>query len=275
MARFAACLAFSIVLIASAHSDCRAAPRIVSANGHFVIDGGDGRQLRDTALKGVVLKTRDNSGSIVEVRIDAIEPSSRLGVELYRLSVRDAGVRGGWRPYCAKGQDGRRRGFPIPVAATSIEEPAFTLVCTAGAQGKCVMRGYRPWAVTADGVSLERLFRACVRMMRADYCGDGTSFTRAGIRITSWDRAGIRQEPVVTPPFEAAWGVDGAVCLSRLRAPDIASIDRLLAHCPTMAERIRGDCRSISSAAGSGAVLWNAVPDSPIADGRRPRARLP
>lgn len=87
-----------------------------------------------------------------------------------------------------------------------------TFACATGAIGKCVLWGYAPDRVGAE------LHQACTRMVRADYCGDGTSFTKDGTQIDVFDARGI-----VAPAneasflFEAGWGENGAVCVSRTR----------------------------------------------------------
>lgn len=71
---------------------------------------------------------------------------------------------------------------------------------------------------TLDGVSLALYYQACVRMMRADYCGDGVGHTRNGTPIDLFDRIGVqRDEPAEGMTLEAAWGPEGAVCISHTR----------------------------------------------------------
>jgi hypothetical protein len=53
----------------------------------------------------------------------------------------------------------------------------FTIACRGiGAYAKCLDMGYKPWLGTAT----DNLHQTCVRMVRADYCGDGNSFTTNG-----------------------------------------------------------------------------------------------
>lgn len=68
----------------------------------------------------------------------------------------------------------------------SADAARFELVCTSGAQGKCVRFGYSP---------RQRLdaYNACVRMVRADYCGDGTSTTGGGTLIDAYDALGVQR----------------------------------------------------------------------------------
>ena len=79
-------------------------------------------------------------------------------------------------------------------------------------------------------------------MLRADFCGDGTSHTQDGTGVNLWDDPGIQQK-AYTPLwlFEAEWGVGGATCVStsRLYSLDLGTLDPLdtiadyaLLHCP-------------------------------------------
>lgn len=241
------------------------APRIEVTQAKFRIDLGDGRVVAGSDLVGVILHLRDGAGEPLAIRIDSVTAPSEQpasGLELYGLSRRDA--RGVWSPLCKPGADGRARGFPLPAAAPSEEDVAvnggaFSIACTAGARGKCVMLGYRPWAAAANGESLRPYFEACVRMMRADYCGDGRSFTRPGIRIDMWDRAGI-QTAQTDMPFEAAWGPNGAVCLTKVRVPALSSLADVLAACPRLARLPSSTCDPRSSRPANGALIWNGSP---------------
>src|SRR5204863_5686447 len=123
------------------------------------------------------------------------------------------------RPYCAADSDGRSRAIPLQgswaagAGTATRSADRVTFACTSGALGKCVRLGYKPWKMVA-GKPLAELHAACVRMVRADYCGDGRSHTRDGTRIDIWDRLGIqrRAEPADAPElFEAAWSPAGAV----------------------------------------------------------------
>lgn len=61
-----------------------------------------------------------------------------------------------------------------------------TFSCLNGALAKCIRFGYKPWK-TVNGQSLQEYHQACVRMVRADYCGDGTPHTKDGTRINIYD----------------------------------------------------------------------------------------
>jgi ADYC domain len=236
-------------------------PRIEVTDAKFKIDFGGGRVLRGADLVGVVMALRDRSGSPFEIRIDSVVAGedAAAGMELYGLSRRAAG--GVWSPLCKPGADGHALGFPLPSTIPSHDDSEadggdFSIACTAGARGKCVMLGYRPWATSATGKPLQPYFEACVRMMRADYCGDGRSSTQPGVRVDMWDSAGV-QDAQTDLPFEAAWSPDGAVCLAHVRVPDVATLEGVLHACPRLAMHPGADCESWSRRSDSGALIWN------------------
>ena len=216
----------------------------------FRLTLADGRVLRQEELPGTVLALGDDAGPSHRLRIDAVErdPRDPEGeVVLYVLSRQDPAT-GAWRELCAPDPDGRRLGFPLAGAVTSdgrhVETPGhFRVTCTAGAEGKCVRLGYKPWRRLPGGGSLAPHHQACVRLLRADYCGDGIGHTRDGTPVDIFDRVGI-QAAALAPGmgFEAAWGPEGAVCVRRTRLPDVLALDELAASCPRLAGRLGGGC---------------------------------
>jgi hypothetical protein len=160
---------------------------------------------------------------------------------LYDLRIVEPG--GAERPFCGPDPDGRRLGFPLagrtdPTGALRPDATAFEMVCTAGAQGKCVRFGYRPWQGGADGRGLDR-YNACVRAVRADYCGEGRSHTRDGTLIGLREPPGSEAKAADDVPadfrFEAAWGPHGALCVAHTRQPDLLGLDDLAKTCPRLA----------------------------------------
>jgi ADYC domain len=82
-----------------------------------------------------------------------------------------------------------------------------------GAITKCA----RTWLL--DPAALPDAFLACIRMARADYCGDGRTHTFSG---TSVNVATPHDPPSPadcegSTCFEASWSKNGAVCISRAR----------------------------------------------------------
>lgn len=180
--------------------------------------------------RGAVLDARDEHGQAISLRI---EDERRHGdLSLYTVSVRDGDA---WRPYCRSGA----HAVVVPGAWDArgdfVDDAALTtFACTDGAIGKCVRLGYAPWA-TARGVSLRDHHLACVRMLRADYCGDGTSHTEDGTPIEIWDTLGVVPRGRVDrrTAFEAAWSPEGAVYVA---APRHGSLEEIVARCPARLE---------------------------------------
>jgi len=251
----AVALAIAVSGVAShVAADARAGQHTMSVVGtRFEVTTDDGRVIPQTDLVGTVLTIGDGSGQL-ELRIDAVEsdPKNPDGaVMLYTMSSPDP-VTGEWHNICEPDIEGRRMGFPLagtwtPDGRHLPSAMAFSITCTGGAQAKCVRFGYLPWEKLPDGTSLWDHHQACTRMIRADYCGDGEPHTRNGTPIVVYDRKGIQDDEQVSGMlFEAAWGPDGAICVSHTRIPDVLSMERLAAICPgvdhrPLAENCEGD----------------------------------
>jgi hypothetical protein len=225
----------------------------------FVLRFADGRELRGAQLVGAEL----DLGGGTEVRIDGARPDPGDGsgeVLLYALSAR--AENGGWVPICDPDREGAREGFPVPGrwdagGRYQADVSHFALTCTSGAQAKCVRFGYKPWKQAPDGAALAPLYEACVHMVRADYCGDGTPTTRDGTEIDIYDRHGV-QQPASAPEFrfEAGWAPTGAVCVAHTRIPQNVTLEQLRQSCPRLAAALGERCTE-ERAAELGAVLFN------------------
>jgi len=220
---------------------------VTAAGTAFQVTLSDGTVLAQESLPGTVLAFGDGSGQHRRLCIDAVECDTRDPdgeVMLYTLSEQDP-ENGEWCNACQPDPDGRRLGFPLAGFFTSdgrytAASGRLLITCTGGAEGKCVRFGYKPRRQAADGSSLMPYYQTCVRMARADYCGDGVGHTRNGTPIDIFDHVGIqRDEPAAGMTFEAAWGEDGAVCVSHTRLPDVLStaalaelcVDRIVRSC--------------------------------------------
>jgi hypothetical protein len=118
----------------------------------------------------------------------------------------------------------------VPGGGSHIETAnSFTFACPKiGAIGKCVEAGYEPWSNASDGEGLDDAHEACVRLMRADYCGDGTPHTVNGTLINIYDNLGVQADEE-SWGMEGEWDADGARCITdHVRAANpIACVDRL------------------------------------------------
>ncbi|MFP2933421.1 ADYC domain-containing protein [Pyxidicoccus sp. 3LG] len=166
-----------------------------------------------------------DNGATVELRVDDIQPGTDADedVWVYRVSYQDTSD-GSWKPACAAA-DGSALGAiavggswnykeGVAGGGARLDNPrVFTFACEGAAIAKCVRFGYRPWGTTADGRSLSDHHQACTRMVRADFCGDGTSYTQDGNWVNLFDNVGVQADTEAWQ-FEAEWNADGASCFS-------------------------------------------------------------
>jgi hypothetical protein len=142
----------------------------------------------------------------------------------------------GWQPLCGLEPDGSPvTAIPLsgrwddsvgtPTGGSHIDDPdVITFACQHRALAKCVLLGYKPWA-TKGPLSLADHHQACTRLIRADYCGDGVSWTRDGTTIDLYDHIGIQEDTEPSWVFEAEFRPDGAACVSRKRIDEMTTID--------------------------------------------------
>ena len=219
----------------------------------FVLRLPDGRTLRGADLTGARFVWREEGRDSV-IRIDLVEreESASGPVLIHRLSVLDPDT-GSAQPLCRPDAQGRRAGFPVQGA-----DGGFSLTCTSGAEGKCILMGYHPWQSRSDGVPMRDLHRACIHLIRADYGGDDRPTTRDGTIIDIYDRFGIQSPIDTSMPFEAAWGVEGAVCVARPRIADAVSLDELAGRYPKLRDALGPErCNEEAAKAMPGALLFN------------------
>jgi hypothetical protein len=187
---------------------------------------------------GTSIEALSDAGTPVHLRVDAIQVDSRdpdREVNLYTLTEFDP-ASGTTRTYCAPDSEGKSRAIPVAGSwrtdGTFADSDQITFACTSGAIGKCIRLGYKPWK-TRNGVALRDYHQSCVRMIRADYCGDGRAHTRDGTNIDIWDNLGVQTrtlDPAHPETFEAAWDPHGAVYVSSARWND--GLAALMAECP-------------------------------------------
>ena len=139
---------------------------------------------------------------------------SNADIWFYELSYQTTT---GWQPLC--GADGTTPNRAIAVAGVWQPVPGdsahyaastteFTWACQGHTIAKCVELGYKPWTGYVDHL------QACVRLLRGDFCGDGTTYTVDGIDLNLYDDVGVQADTEDWAP-EAAWGPDGAVCVNK------------------------------------------------------------
>jgi hypothetical protein len=97
-----------------------------------------------------------------------------------------------------------------------------------GAIGKCIEAGFFLYPTSHTELD------ACIRASRADYCGDGNSYTRPGTHFAVYDSAGSDVAAICWPGecFEASWDENGAVCINHLRYANLRALANVLGPGP-------------------------------------------
>jgi len=218
----------------------------------FVATDGLLGTLSGSALIGSTIMIKLGSGLVVPVIIAGSEslPSWAAGaapVTAYTLVYAD--------PNAPLGQSNVCTGTlidPLTAAVTLIGGETYndvtktvnpnmtdwvTLACAGAAGAKMKLMNYGPNSDFNGGgaPATVQQRQATLKMITADYCGDGVSYTATGTPLM-WTNASGTVTPSpgwVEGEFEAAWDAHGARCLDTPRRPDLAA--RL--HCarPTCA----------------------------------------
>ena len=199
-----------------------------------------GARATGSGLVGAELSGTLSNGDTVTLRIDGVTTGSEPDVQDYSVSASVAGS-ATFQPLCGAASDGTPvQAIPLAgswdeSAGTStggahVDDPSvFTFACEGYALAKCVEFGYAPWrsvtecAAAGDCAarSLAPFHQACTRMLRADYCGDGTATTRDDTQVDVWDNFAIQTDDEPTWGLEAEWSPGGAVCVDQTRWPTI------------------------------------------------------
>ncbi len=128
---------------------------------------------------------------------------------------------GGTEPVCIPGGDLRAivhgdLTINPETGAVSARPDTVYIACLRGAAGEAAYAplgyGFRPFE---HGLAA---FQGAMHFLRADYCGDGKTWTEYGEPITYIDKWNVGTTPL-TGHTDAVWGLHGALCIgSSLRA---------------------------------------------------------
>jgi len=99
---------------------------------------------------------------------------------------------------------------PFTAAMAPRKKTAY-FACTSGAVGKAITWGYRPWERSLAE------FATAVRVVRADYCFDGMSWTEPGTTLQLKDRWHINTFLSAAATTEVVWTKKGIACLTQPR----------------------------------------------------------
>ncbi|MDC0717759.1 ADYC domain-containing protein [Nannocystis bainbridge] len=128
------------------------------------------------------------------------------------------------------------------------KEDLINIACLDGGIGKAALWGYRPWDIGYYE------FMGAIRTIRADYCGDGDSWTKSGTAIDLEDKWGIHNFANSTLKTEAIFGPKGAACVTRPRRPEfqLTGVECNGAALP--------DCKSSDLDDFSDGLFWTKAP---------------
>jgi hypothetical protein len=186
---------------------------------------GDG-PVSGTALVGATMVGQLSNGDSLSLRVDAAGALAAPNADVWAYEV-SVDTDSGWQPLCGTDAGGTPIGA-IPLAGTwnaqagvpgggswTASSSLFSLGCRGASLAKCVEFGYKPWQ-TVGGASLRDHHQACTRMLRADYCGDGASWTANGTPINLYDDLGIQSDDAAWL-VDAEWTANGAICTNNIR----------------------------------------------------------
>lgn len=177
--------------------------------------------VQGTEMVGLDDQGRQQTFQIRNVEFDSKDPQGETA--LYTVFYRDNHQT--WQNLCQPNDKYEAKAIALQgswnkAGAYQRSKNLVSFSCLNGALAKCVRFGYKPWK-TVDGKSLEDYHQACVRMVRADYCGNGIPHTKDGTLINMYDRLRIQKtDALAGMQFEAAWGVDGAHFINHMRWPE-------------------------------------------------------
>jgi len=257
------CLMVAIPFTASASASDGVLAQIELAGTELILHTEQGVRLAGQDLVGAEI---DLPG-LGTMRVDgaSLDESSRFGdIWLYQLQARMPGGNA-FEQVCEPDGEGDTRAVLFPGDFDErmryrADTTTFSLSCVSGVQAKCLRWGYQPWRTAPlTGEPLTRHFDACIRLARADYCGDDQPSTRDDTMIDIYDLIGV-QEPEYNPgalEFEAGWAENGAVCIHHTRIPENLDLATLSLQCPRLTDAAMGlECDEITAMA-EGALLFN------------------
>jgi ADYC domain/Pentapeptide repeats (8 copies) len=217
----------------------------------------NGTSLNGVSLNGALLNGRLSNGNTLPMRIDGVRQgtSPQTDVWFYKVSYQASD---GWQPLCGAVNGVATEAIPLAgrwdysqgTATGGAWIPdllSITFGCVDRALGKCVQLGYKPWAFSGS-TPLRGYHQACTRMLRADYCGDGRSFTVDGTAINLYDRLSL-QTDTKSWRLEAEWKESGAQCLKSARDLRLKKLNISVPSC--VSAKVTSVCGGFSSTDGS------------------------
>ncbi len=199
----------------------------VSLNSNGRLQGDEGTMEEGDEVS--IDSDNDQTGEDYEIKLseqEAVPGRTRFKFQRIRYRVKPGNT---WDDACRDGYNNPTKGILLPytfnnstgeVSETPVDGSSWA--CRGTALGKCVEWGWHPKEkgthrfTGATNQSFFAIYRACTRMVRADYNGDGQHHTANGTPIDIEDVFG-KQYHESTWQMEAAWGPQGVLCLNTPR----------------------------------------------------------
>ncbi len=123
------------------------------------------------------------------------------------------------------------------------------IACVSAAVGKAGAWGFKPWDIGYED------FTTAVRTVRADYCGDGVSWTKPGNALQLADVWGYSGFVNPAGKTEAIWGDSGAQCLGTPRWVGTVKYDDVVCNGAKLKE-----CGDYKLGDFPEATMWSKLP---------------
>ena len=189
-------------------------------------------EVDSAALTGIDMDGDLSDGSILAMQIASIQWNSLAGQYLYNIRYYSLDSFS-WEWLCGTDESNQpiaaipiMKSYLYPTFDVDGDLSRFTFSCVNAALGKCALWGYAPWKTNFQETynastqtrDLAASHQACQRLVRADYCGNGTPHTRNGTPIDVYDTYGIQNpDNIGGNTVEADWRSDGAYCIKHTR----------------------------------------------------------
>lgn len=256
-----------------------------NAAGFTVTGARRGRTTYTLALEGAVVTARREGDAQVLSGADLVGlvvDASDADGEPYAIEISSAAKAA--HPVRARGEvwtyaltySSPSRPEPRPLCTTGTNQAILFTGDRYDAVGKTVVgtgASTRGWMqIACAGTALAKLFwtrhteasqeiattaaerQAMLKMLTADVCGDGTSFTVHGQPLVWADANGLTSFVEAPPRLEALWSEEGALCLDEPRRPELGPA--ITARCGARLPR----CSSLTHARRAGAYVTSANP---------------
>ena len=174
-----------------------------------------GPPLSGTGPVGSTWSGTSTNGAAVTLKINSATQGTGTNADLWFYGV-SFQTSAGWQPLCGLDSTGAPI-LAVPVAgawkatasdaAHYVTGTQFTWGCRLKTVAKCVELGYKTWKGYTNQL------QACVRLLRADFCGTGQSYTTDGRLLNLYDNVGVQKDTETWKP-EAEWTTAGARCVN-------------------------------------------------------------